>query len=171
LPITVRLPCGSALPLSVTEPSTVLFPCSVDPDRTATEVALGEPSLMFVAAPETSQLPPLRVPLCSWTGLSASRSIPVLTSTVRIFENAGLALELLPFEARLPGAGRPIDPADNAVPVSVMKPWLASEVAIETLPTRTGATPLAYLNGTDRYAAADGCQRLLGERHLRLPAR
>jgi hypothetical protein len=34
----------------------------------------------------------------------------------------------------LPGDGRVIDAADNAVPVRVMNPWLVSEVAIETLP-------------------------------------
>jgi hypothetical protein len=64
----------------------------------------------------------------------------VPTDTVPlVFENAGLVMELFPYEVMLPGDGRSIDPADNLVPVSWMNPWLASEVAIATFPDPTSS--------------------------------
>jgi hypothetical protein len=49
---------------------------------------------------------------------------------VLVFENAGLVMELFPYVVILPGDGRVIDAADNAVPVRVMNPWLVSEVGL-----------------------------------------
>ena len=53
--------------------------------------------------------PPLRVPFLSWTGLSASCSVPVPTDTVLVFENAGLVMELFPDEVISPGAELPTE--------------------------------------------------------------
>jgi hypothetical protein len=101
-----------------------------------------EMSLRTISAPATSQLPPLRFPFCSWTGLSASRSVPpVPTDRVPVFENAGLVMELLSYESISPGAGTSIDPADNVVPYRVINPWLISEVAIETFPDPKRSDP------------------------------
>ena len=91
----------------------------------------------------TSQLPPLRGPFCSWTGLSVSRKVtPAPPYTVPVvFENAGLVMELvfgleLLYARMLPkfdGSVISIDPADNSAPYSSMPPWLISEVATEKL--------------------------------------
>jgi hypothetical protein len=101
-------------------------------------VVICEMSLGIISTPEpaTSQLPPLRFPFCSWTGLSASRSVPVApTDRVPVvFENAGLVMEQFSYASISPGFGMAIDAAESVVPFREMNPSLISALAIETLP-------------------------------------
>src|SRR4029077_8077957 len=110
----------------------------------ATGALICEMSLGNIRTPlDTSQLPPLRFPFCSWTGLCASRSVPPApTDTVpAAFESAGHVMELVSYTSISPGDGRLIDAADNVVPYRVMNPWLFSEVVIETFPDPKRSDP------------------------------